>query len=76
MKNQISLTVNNVNHSLDPIPGETLADLLRNRLRLTGTKIGCGEAECGACTVLVDGRADHVVHLSRRARGWKEYYHH
>ena len=53
--NQISLTVNGQNYTLDSLPGETLADLLRNRLRLTGTKIGCNEAECGACTVLVDG---------------------
>jgi len=54
-RTQISLTVNGQNYQLAPIPGETLADLLRNRLKLTGTKIGCNEAECGACTVIVDG---------------------
>lgn len=54
-KSQLSLTVNGQNYSLDPIPGETLADLLRKRLRLTGTKIGCNEAECGACTIILDG---------------------
>ena len=51
----MEITVNN--HflcDLSPVPGETLADLLRERLGLTGTKIGCEEAECGACTVLVD----------------------
>ncbi len=57
MNNQISLTVNGTKHNLEPIAGETLSSLLRERLRLTGTKIGCEEAECGACTVLVDGAA-------------------
>ncbi len=51
----IKLLVNGEQHQFEDVPGETLADLLRNRLRLTGTKIGCQEAECGACTVLVDG---------------------
>jgi xanthine dehydrogenase molybdenum-binding subunit len=51
----LNLTVNGEKRSLPIIPGETLADLLRVRLRLTGTKIGCEESECGTCTVLVDG---------------------
>ena len=50
-------TVNGQKVSLAARPGETLADLLRDRLFLTGTKIGCNEAECGSCTVLVDGEA-------------------
>jgi CO/xanthine dehydrogenase Mo-binding subunit/aerobic-type carbon monoxide dehydrogenase small subunit (CoxS/CutS family) len=49
----LSLTVNGKPYRLPFIPGETLAELLRERLRLTGTKIGCNESECGACTVLV-----------------------
>ena len=51
----IKITVNEVEHSLPIIEGEMLSDLLRERLRLTGTKIGCNESECGACTVVVDG---------------------
>ena len=54
IKDTITLTVNHQTHTLSIKPGETLAALLRERLHLTGTKIGCEEAECGACTVLVD----------------------
>ncbi len=55
MKNTISLTVNEQSYKLPALPGETLADLLRKRLHLTGTKVGCGEGECGACTVILNG---------------------
>jgi len=51
----MELTVNGNHVSFEPLPGEMLSDLLRQRLGLTGTKIGCNESECGACTVLVDG---------------------
>ncbi len=50
------LHVNGVEHRVDAAPEETLLSVLRNRLALTGTKYGCGEGECGACTVLLDGR--------------------
>jgi selenium-dependent xanthine dehydrogenase len=70
MNNQISLTVNGQTHTLEPIAGETLSTLLRERLRLTGTKIGCEEAECGACTVLVDGEPImSCVYPAERADG-------
>jgi CO/xanthine dehydrogenase Mo-binding subunit/aerobic-type carbon monoxide dehydrogenase small subunit (CoxS/CutS family) len=51
----MELTINGNPVSIDPLPGEMLSDLLRLRLGLTGTKIGCNESECGACTVLLDG---------------------
>jgi xanthine dehydrogenase molybdenum-binding subunit len=51
----INLSVNGQQYSLESVAGETLSTLLRQRLQLTGTKIGCEEAECGACTVLIDG---------------------
>lgn len=52
----IHLTVNGKPYSVPEVAGEMLSDLLRSRLRLTGTKIGCNEAECGACTVLLEGQ--------------------
>ncbi|HEY9077064.1 MAG TPA: molybdopterin cofactor-binding domain-containing protein [Anaerolineaceae bacterium] len=52
---RIHCIVNGMRVDIDQIGGEMLADMLRDRLGLTGTKIGCNEAECGACTVLVDG---------------------
>ena len=51
------LNLNGANLSVDAPPDETLLSVLRNRLNLTGTKYGCGEGECGACTVLLDGKA-------------------
>ncbi len=70
MTNQISLTVNGKPYTVDAVPSETLSTLLRERLRLTGTKIGCEEAECGACTVLVDGEPMmSCVYPAERANG-------
>jgi aerobic-type carbon monoxide dehydrogenase small subunit (CoxS/CutS family) len=54
-ESEIRFIVNGQEVSLAEQPGEMLSDLLRYRLGLTGTKIGCNEAECGSCTVLVDG---------------------
>lgn len=50
-----TLVVNGTEHSLDIAPEETLLNALRDRLGLTGTKYGCGEGQCGACTVLIEG---------------------
>jgi aerobic-type carbon monoxide dehydrogenase small subunit (CoxS/CutS family) len=53
----ITLIVNGTERTTDTTPGESLLSVLRYRLGLTGTKYGCGEGQCGACTVLVEGRA-------------------
>ena len=52
----IVLTVNGKKEEVRVWPTETLADTLREKLGLTGTKIMCNEGECGACTVLIDGK--------------------
>jgi xanthine dehydrogenase YagT iron-sulfur-binding subunit len=52
----VSLTVNGKKHDLKLDPRVTLLDLLREDLRLTGTKKGCDHGQCGACTILVNGR--------------------
>ena len=51
------LNINGANLHVNAPSGESLLSVLRNRLNLTGTKYGCGEGQCGACTVLLDGRA-------------------
>ena len=53
----ITLFVNGNERKVEPAPEESLLSVLRNRLGLTGTKYGCGEGQCGACTVLIDGRS-------------------
>lgn len=52
---RITLTVNGLPRTLEVAPEEVLADLLRDRLGLTGCRIGCDQGVCGACTVLADG---------------------
>jgi aerobic-type carbon monoxide dehydrogenase small subunit (CoxS/CutS family) len=51
----IELEINGLRHRVDGQPERTLLTLLRDELDLTGTKYGCGEGQCGACTVLIDG---------------------
>ena len=56
-KTPIKVTVNGVEHSTDIEPRLLLVHFLRETLRLTGTHIGCDTSHCGACTVVMDGRA-------------------
>lgn len=53
----VVLIVNGEERRIDAPPQESLLSVLRNGLALTGTKYGCGEGQCGACTVLLDGKA-------------------
>ncbi len=57
MANKTTLQINGQSHTLEAEPDTPLLFVLREQLDLTGSKYGCGEGQCGACTVLVDGRA-------------------
>jgi len=57
MPTKYSLRINGQSFSVDADPDSSLLSVLREQLDLTGTKYGCGEGQCGACTVLMDGRA-------------------
>lgn len=59
---EITLSVNGTDHHVSAAEGEMLLYVLRDRLNLTGTKYGCGEGQCGACTVLIDGRPSRSCH--------------
>jgi nicotinate dehydrogenase subunit A len=56
-RERCTLTVNGTQRTIDADPGTPLSDVLRNDLGLKGTRFGCGDDSCGACTVLVDGGA-------------------
>src|SRR3954453_7820030 len=55
MKRSVSFTVNGIGRTVEVSPMKRLLDALREDLGLTGTKEGCGEGECGACSVVVNG---------------------
>ena len=69
---QISITVNGERHELEVAAYETLLQLLRDQLDLTGTKKCCGEGECGTCTVIMDGRGvNSCIILAAEANGYE-----
>jgi len=59
MDTKITLIVNGDERTVVTDPARSLLDVLREEFHLTGTKYGCGEGQCGACTVLVDGNKTH-----------------
>src|SRR5665648_514714 len=57
MTTKINLNVNGIQYPVVVEPWDLLLDVLREKLGLMGTKYGCGSGDCGACTVLIDGKA-------------------
>ena len=67
---KLTCTVNGKTVSADVTPETTLLDFIRKHMGLTGTKEGCGKGDCGACTVLVDGKAvNSCLMLAPEAEG-------
>ena len=65
----IDLTVNGVRHSVDVAPETPLLWVIRDQLGLTGTKFSCGIAQCGACTLHIDGQTGSLLQRSGLGRG-------
>ena len=72
----VTLKINGQAHSLDVEPEMPLLWALRNEIGLTGTKYGCGIAQCGACTVLLEGEAGALLLLAvSAAKGQGDHHH-
>lgn len=63
MDQPFTLTVNGQRHTVTTDPQRPLLEVLREDLKITGPKLGCGEGQCGACTVLIDGKRNHSCML-------------
>jgi aerobic-type carbon monoxide dehydrogenase small subunit (CoxS/CutS family) len=68
----LTLSINGQQRRVEALPEESLLSVLRNRLQLTGTKYGCGEGQCGACTVLLDGQPVRSCRLPVSATAGKK----
>ena len=72
MKKNLRLKVNEKEYQVEVVPWRSLLEVLRDELGFTGVKTGCEEGECGACTVLVEGKAvNSCLMLARQAEGKK-----
>jgi len=72
MKSVIHMTINDKEYEVAVQPNQTLVDVLRYELRLTGTKKGCGTGDCGSCTVIMDGKpVNSCLVLAVQANGRK-----
>ena len=65
----ITLEINGQSRTIDVNPWKRLLDVLREDVKLTGTKEGCGEGECGACSVMLDGGAPAIAAAIEHATG-------
>jgi len=63
-----TLTVNGKSHTVTALPDTPLLWVLREQLKLTGTKYGCGVGQCGACTVHIDGKPNYACRLCAPCR--------
>ena len=71
----LRLTINGKTHDVDVEPDTPLLWVIRDTIGMTGTKYGCGIAQCGACTVDIDGVADALVRSIGGRRRWQESHH-
>ena len=72
----ISLTINGQSHNVDVEPDTPLLWAIRENVGLTGTKYGCGVAQCGSCTVHIDGVAVRSCAMPVSAAAGKKHHHH